>query len=142
MAKQRKSAREIAALIMQAASKIPECEGLTGVTIQPIDDDRVDFNWDVSHLHNNTSDLCQIAMRTVVDGAQRVIELDARTEMTGEELSAILSSKSGARADMIDVFKADDDWSASLKAGPGWTPQGNAEIKQIARALAAHFRLL
>ena len=113
--------------------------GLTGVTIQPIDDDRVEFNWDVSHLHNNTSNLCQVAVRTIVDGAQKVIELDTRTEMTAEELSGIVSTKSGAKADMIDVFKDGDGWSASLKAGPGWTPQKNSEIKQIARAFGDAF---
>jgi hypothetical protein len=136
-----KTAREIAALIMEAASKLPECEGLTGVTIQPIDDDRVDYNWDVSHLQNNTSHLCQVAIGTIVDGAQRVTDLDTRTEMTGDQLSQIISTKSGFRADMIDVFKDGDGWSASLKAGPGWTPQNNANIKQIARAMAPLFRV-
>lgn len=41
MAKQLKTANELEQLIVAAASKVQECEALTGVTIQRLDDDHV-----------------------------------------------------------------------------------------------------
>ena len=37
MAKERKTARELAALVFNEARKARECEGLTGVTVEGID---------------------------------------------------------------------------------------------------------
>lgn len=70
-----KTAPEIAAMIMKEAAKIPECEGLTGVTIQALDDDRVPYNWTVSHLHNSPGRYCEVAIETMVEGMQLVIDL-------------------------------------------------------------------
>jgi predicted nucleotidyltransferase len=69
------TADEIARKIMEAASKLPEYEGLTGVTIRPVDDERVDYNWEVSIAHNSPGRLCEVAIATIVDGAQRVNDL-------------------------------------------------------------------
>lgn len=75
MAKQLKTAKEIEALIMKAAAHLKECEGLTGVTVQAVDDERVDYTWTVSRMHNCDSRNCEIAIGTIVNGAQRVIDL-------------------------------------------------------------------
>jgi hypothetical protein len=76
MPKMAKTSTEIEKLAMQAPAKIRECEGLTDLTIQPIADDRVDYNWTVSHAHNCPGKLCEIAIETVIEGMQRGIELD------------------------------------------------------------------
>lgn len=60
--------------------------------------------------------------------------------VTSEELANVFATKTGFKADTIDIFREGGGWSASLK-GPNWTPQRNAQIKQLARALAPHFRL-
>ena len=75
MAKIQKTAAEIEALVIEGASKIAACEGLTGVTIQQIVDDRVPYNWTVSYAHNSPGRYCEIAIETTIDGMQRVIEL-------------------------------------------------------------------
>jgi hypothetical protein len=75
MAKIEKTAAEIEALVMEAALKISECEGLTGVTIQQIVDERVPYNWSVSYAHNSPTRYCETAIETIVDGMQRVIDL-------------------------------------------------------------------
>ena len=49
-----KLTRELAALVFAEARKARECEGLTGVTVERIEDDRVGYNWNVSHAHNAT----------------------------------------------------------------------------------------
>jgi hypothetical protein len=79
MPKMVKTAADIEALAMQALAKVRECEGLTGLTIIPIDDDRVDYNWSVSVAHNCPGRLCEIAIETVVKGMQLVIKLDHST---------------------------------------------------------------
>ena len=63
MAKERKTAEELAALVFAEAQKARECEGLTGVTVQRIDDESVDYNWNVSFAHNSTP-MCD---RMIVD---------------------------------------------------------------------------
>jgi hypothetical protein len=75
MAKMLKNAAEIEALIMTAAATIDACDGLTGVTIQKIDDEKLPFNWTAKLMHNSSSVLCETAIVTIVDGMQRVIDL-------------------------------------------------------------------
>ena len=75
MAKLKMTADEIARTIMGAAHKLPECQGLTGVTIRSVDDERVGYNWEVSIVHNSPGRMCEAALATIVDGAQRVIDL-------------------------------------------------------------------
>jgi hypothetical protein len=53
MARMVKTANEIAAMIMTASGKVGQCEGLTGVTVQRIDDEERPFNWTVSVAHNS-----------------------------------------------------------------------------------------
>jgi hypothetical protein len=55
MAKERKTAGELEALIMLEVAKAPDCQGCTGVTIIPLDDPRVDATWSVSNAHNATA---------------------------------------------------------------------------------------
>jgi hypothetical protein len=76
MTKIRKTAAEIEALAMQTLRKVKECEGLTGLTVVPLDDDRVPYNWTVSFAHNCPGRLCEVAIEEVVDGMQQVLELE------------------------------------------------------------------
>ena len=63
-------------------------------------------------------------------------------KMTVDEVRGIIRTKLGVRLDMLDVFEnADGQLDASLRAGPGWTPKRNGEVKQLARALRLHYRL-
>ena len=71
MAKERKTRHELAALVFEEARKARECEGLTGVTVQRIDDDRVPYNWNVSHAHNNSTPMC----------AQVIGDIEARLQL-------------------------------------------------------------
>jgi hypothetical protein len=75
MAKQLKTAAQLEQIIMATASKLVECEGLTGVAIQPVADGRVPYNWTVSFMSNNSSRMCEIAIETIVTGAQRIFDL-------------------------------------------------------------------
>jgi hypothetical protein len=77
MPKIKKTAAELEAIAMETLRKVRECEGLTGLTIMPVDDDRVPYNWRVSFAHNCPGRLCEVAIETVVDGMQQVLELDS-----------------------------------------------------------------
>ena len=77
MPKIKKTAAEFEAIAMETLRKVKECEGLTGVTIMPIDHDRVTYNWTVSIAHNCPGRLCEVAIETVVDGMQQALELDS-----------------------------------------------------------------
>jgi len=74
MAKERKTARELAALVFNEARKARECEGLTGVTVEGIDDDRVPYNWNVSHAHNATA-MCAQVIADIEARLQRLYDL-------------------------------------------------------------------
>ena len=76
MAKERKTAREPAALVFNEARKARECEGLTGVTVEGIDDDRVPYNWNVSHAHNATA-MCAQVIADIEARLQRLYDLTA-----------------------------------------------------------------
>jgi hypothetical protein len=69
MAKERKTRHELEALVFEEAHKARECEGLTGVTVQGIEDDRVDYNWNVSFAQNNSTPMCA---RIIVDIVTRL----------------------------------------------------------------------
>lgn len=75
MTKMMKTAAEIENLILAAISKVRECEGLTRVTIQPIEDDGIPFNWTINTPHNSPGRYCEIALETILIGMQQVIEL-------------------------------------------------------------------
>ena len=77
MPKTNKTADELEAIAMQTLRKVKECEGLTGLTIMPVDDDRVPYNWTVSFAHNCPGRLCEFAIETVVDEMQQALELDS-----------------------------------------------------------------
>ena len=76
MAKERKTARELAALVFNEARKARECEGLTGVTVEGIDDNRVPYNWNVFHAHNATS-MCAQVIADIEARLQRLYDLTA-----------------------------------------------------------------
>ena len=78
MPKTKKTAAELEAIAMQTLRKVRECEGLTGLTIMPIDDYRVPYNWTVSFAHNCPGRLCEVAIDTVVEEMQRTLELDSQ----------------------------------------------------------------
>ena len=77
MPKTNKTAAELEAIAMQTLRKVKECEGLTGLTIMPVDDDRVPYNWTVSFAYNCPGRLCEVAIETVVDEMQQALELDS-----------------------------------------------------------------
>ena len=59
-------------------------------------------------------------------------------EMTADEIRGIMSTKLGIRPDMLDVYKdAAGQLDASLRAGPGWTPKQNQEVKQLGAVIGA-----
>ena len=74
MAKVRKTARELEALVFNQARKARECEGMTGVTVRRIDDPRVDYNWDVAHAHNSTP-MCERLIVEIVTKLQQRYDL-------------------------------------------------------------------
>ena len=76
MAKQHKTARELEALVFAEARKARECKGLTGVTVQGIADDRVDYNWNVSHAHNATR-MCERIIVKIETRLQKLYDLEA-----------------------------------------------------------------
>ena len=78
MPKTKKTAAELEAIAMQTLRKVRECEGLTGLTIMPLDDYRVPYNWTVSVAHNCPGRLCEVAIDTVVEEMQRTLELDSQ----------------------------------------------------------------
>ena len=78
MPKTKKTAAELEAIAMQTLRKARECEGLTGLTIMPLDDYRVPYNWTVSFAHNCPGRLCEVAIDTVVEEMQRTLELDSQ----------------------------------------------------------------
>lgn len=66
MARELKTAEELQTLIMTQVRKEPHCQGCTGVTIEPLDDPRIDATWSVTQAPN-ASKMCadqieQIAM--------------------------------------------------------------------------------
>jgi hypothetical protein len=75
MAKQHKTRRELEALVFNEATKARECEGLTGVTVQGIADDRVDYNWNVSFAHNNSTPRCAQIIVDIVSRLQQRCDL-------------------------------------------------------------------
>jgi hypothetical protein len=77
MPKTKKTAAELEAIAMQTLRKVKECEELTGLTIMPVDDDRVPYNWTVSFAHNCPGRLCEVAIEEVVEGMQRMLELES-----------------------------------------------------------------
>ena len=77
MAKERKIRHELEALVFAEATKARECEGLTGVTVQGIEDDRVDYNWTVSHRHNNSTPVCEHIIVDIVARLQQRYDLTA-----------------------------------------------------------------
>ena len=78
MPKAKKTAAELEAIAMQTLRKVGECEGLTGLTIMPVDDYRVPYNWTVSVAHNCPGRLCEVAIEAAVEEMQRTLELDSQ----------------------------------------------------------------
>jgi hypothetical protein len=76
MAKERKTAKELEALVFAEARKARECEGMTGVTVREIADPRVDYNWEVSRAHNSTH-ICGSIIADIVVRLQQRYELAA-----------------------------------------------------------------
>ena len=76
MSKERKTAYELEVLIFNEARKARECEGLTGVTVEGIDDNRVPYNWNVSHAYNATS-MCARVIAHIEARLQRLYDLTA-----------------------------------------------------------------
>jgi hypothetical protein len=74
MAKERRTAEELEKLVFAEASQHRECEGATGVTVRPIADPRVDFNWEVSFAHNATG-MCQDIIVSIATRLQGRYEL-------------------------------------------------------------------
>jgi len=75
MAKERKTRHELEALVFAEATKARECEGLTGVTVQGIDDERVEYNWNVSFAHNNSTPTCARIIENIVIRLQQRYDL-------------------------------------------------------------------
>src|SRR6516164_2566363 len=76
MAKERKPAYELEALIFNEARKARECEGMNSVTVREIADARVDYNWQVSF---NATPACAQVIADVVTRLQQRYDL-AETE--------------------------------------------------------------
>ena len=76
MAKERKTAKELEALVFAEVQKARECEGTTGVTVRGIVDPRVDYNWEVSYAHNSTP-MCERLIAEIVARLQQRYELAA-----------------------------------------------------------------
>jgi hypothetical protein len=74
MAKERKTARDLEALLVAEARKARECEGLTGVTVQGIADPRVDYTWNVAHAHNATR-MCERIIVNIETRLQKIYDL-------------------------------------------------------------------
>jgi len=75
MAKQHKTRHELEALVFTEARKVRECKGMTGVTVQGIADDRVDYTWNVSHAHNATR-MCERIIVNIETKLQKLYDLD------------------------------------------------------------------
>jgi hypothetical protein len=76
VAKERKTAKELEALVFAEARKARECEGTTGVAVRGIADPRVDYNWEVSYVHNSTP-MCERLIADIVARLQQRYELAA-----------------------------------------------------------------
>jgi|AmaraimetFIIA100_FD_contig_81_1424755_length_2148_multi_3_in_0_out_0_4 hypothetical protein len=74
MAKQRKTARDLEALVVAEARKARECEGMTGVSVQRIADERVDYTWNVSHAYNATP-MCERIIVNIETRLQKLYDL-------------------------------------------------------------------
>jgi hypothetical protein len=76
MAKERKTAHELEALVFNEARKARECEELTGVTVRGIADPRVDYTWEVSFAHNSTP-ICERIIVDIITRLQQRYDLVA-----------------------------------------------------------------
>jgi len=74
MAKERKTAYELEALIYNEARKARECEGMTSVTVREIADAHVDYNWEVSFY---ATPACAQMVADIVTGLQQRYDLAA-----------------------------------------------------------------
>lgn len=64
------------------------------------------------------------------------------TALFAHEIAQQIAAKVGIRAEFIEVYPAQRDWDASLRAAPGvFTPAKNADVKQAARAFKAIYTL-
>jgi hypothetical protein len=43
--------------------------------VQGIEDDRVDYNWSVSHVHNNSTSMCQHIIANIEARLQKLYDL-------------------------------------------------------------------
>lgn len=74
MTKERKTQSELEAMIFAEAHQEMECEGLTGVTVVGITDERVDFTWRVSFTDNSTP-MCEHTIAEIVSRLQKQYDL-------------------------------------------------------------------
>jgi hypothetical protein len=65
MAKERRTRSELEEIVFTEVRKVRECEGVTGVTVRGVADERF-HNWEVSWAHNATP-MCEGAIEAIVD---------------------------------------------------------------------------